>query len=652
MAFEPGISADLSTLRGLADGHGNVSADTLYSATGVSEGFLSGLERQLFEQKLGAGPWPLVQLESILAESRVKKVTQSASFVAAPPAPPGAQKASFVAAPPAPPESQEAPTLPIIEIKDKLQDSPQQPKRPSFFRCLPELVQLERLVLDALAVEDAGSVDEIEEPESEHPTMECSLSRLERATEACINAPALLRQGPCGEQEEGAARRMLPALLQDAIGMLKKTWRLAHVRGQHIQHLVEGAQLTSGQEHSNVVAQTIESPGKNTGRLGAPADVASMKKVLKEKDWELAHARQRNEQLEEERASLESRLLHMERSKQREAWSRGESERRLAELQSECSRSSEQRNDLRRRLAAAKIALGQAHEALNEARRELGSAERRREEARLSGDWRAAELESELMASKRAVEELRLQLQQQTPSVTDAASAGGHELGWQQVAASRLAEQQQQEQQQQLLEQEQPQQQPPQIASPSNAGSASTWPSRPRASTLEVVKEEDGVHGDESDPDSSCSSEDGHHIPKARFGNGKVSPRCPPWVPTVPPLALPPPPGETQQQAAATATPPRQAVVAQSASVPPPVAHVQQRISLGPSSHNSSRAGSPTPGHPNHPAVTRPMHAVQQRMCQVRAGGSASWSPAPAPRSPKDSMTVSLEKQIGFSSPH
>jgi len=617
LAPEPGTSTHFSRLRGLADDHGIISADTLCSATDVNEGFLSGLERQRLEQQLGAGPWPLVQLESFLVEAQVLTPTQSAQF-AAPPAPPGPPS------PPGPPDLMGLDADKISMPKDKLDDPIPLPKRQSFFKCLPELVLLERLVEDALANEDTRGIDEMEEPESEHPTMECSLSRLEQAISACANSPGLIR----GEQEEFAACRMLPVLLQDAIGMLKKTWRLANVRGQHIKQLMEAARLTSGQEahasereHGTVEVQATGRLGKNTvSRLGPPADMASMKKALKEKDWELAHARQRSEHLDEERARLETRLLHMERSKQREAWSRGESERRLAELQSECSRSAEQRNDLQRRLAAARIALGRAHEASNEARRELGCAERRREEARLNGDWRAAELESELLATKQAVRELRLQLRQLNPSVAD--------------AAGEPLEQQQQEQWPQ-------QQQLTQISSPSNGGSASAWPSRPRASTLEVVKEEDDTHGEESDHDGSCSSE-------ARVGNSKDALQVQSWVPTVRPSLFTPPSGVRgelrvePQQAAATATPKRQAVVAQSVPVPLPAAPVPGRLSIGSSSHNSSRAGSPTPGSSTASSgVARPTYAGQQRMSQNRAGGSWSWSP---PRPRRDSITVVVEK--------
>lgn len=188
--------------------------------------------------------------------------------------------------------------------------------------------------------------------------------------------------------------------------MLKKTWRLARIRGQRVQQLTEDLeQLTK--------KLTAQSESIQPGVMGdeEPTKLFAAKKAVKAKDWELANIRQKLDQLERDRSHAERKLLAVERAKQREVWQRGEDQRRLAVLEAEVARAAEQRDEFRRKLLAAKTALCDAQVALDDAREALGDAERRREELRAMGNRRAAELEAQLSQSQMHVQELQRQLE-------------------------------------------------------------------------------------------------------------------------------------------------------------------------------------------------------------------------------------------------
>lgn len=281
--------------------------------------------------------------------------------------------------------------------------------------CIPELVQLGEAVEKALQAEGAadmvGSQGQLleEEPESEHPTvaeaLEASLSRMPHTVASHIVWP--IAEG-AGGPAEAAARQLLPAFSQEATGMLKKTWRLARIRGQRVQQLTEDLeQLTK-----KLTAQAASIQPGVMGGEGEQTKLFAAKKAVKAKDWELANIRQKLDQLERDRSHAERKLLAVERAKQREVWQRGADQRRLAELEAEVARAAEQREEFRRRLQAAKTGLCSAQVALDDAREALVDAEKRREELRAAGNRRAAELEAQLTQSQMRVQELQSQLEQ------------------------------------------------------------------------------------------------------------------------------------------------------------------------------------------------------------------------------------------------
>mmetsp|Transcript_66370 Transcript_66370/g.128379 ORF Transcript_66370/g.128379 Transcript_66370/m.128379 type:complete len:425 (+) Transcript_66370:74-1348(+) len=243
---------------------------------------------------------------------------------------------------------------------------------------MPELQKLQEAVDEALRAEE---IEDLDEPESELPTGE--------------------------EVLEEEAMSQQPTASQVA---LRKTWRLACLRGQQVQRLSES--LASAQESTASRAKTGSGSDTESASSGSTVTLAAARRAAKAKDWELSRAQERIEGLERAASEMEQKLLVMERAKQREAWLRGEAQRNLSALEAETARASMQRDEFRKRLLAAKQGLEEAQVALEDAREEVLNAERRREETRTHGERRAADLEAELTDSKRLVAALQHQLQE------------------------------------------------------------------------------------------------------------------------------------------------------------------------------------------------------------------------------------------------
>lgn len=225
---------------------------------------------------------------------------------------------------------------------------------------------------------DSLSLDD--EPESEEPidveaAVEAALVRLEREILQLIAAPQ--NGDDTKSLRIGDESQQLPDVVQGLIALLRKAWRLAGLRQRP--------------EAPDVLEITL-------------ARLTAARKCIKQKDWELADARRRLQQLEKERSTQEHRLRQLQTAAEREGWERAEAERRISEFKSEVDAdAANTRDELRLRLAATE-------QKFDDAQEELVVVRGRFEEACVVGVHRDAELQAELSESRCCTEALEQRL--------------------------------------------------------------------------------------------------------------------------------------------------------------------------------------------------------------------------------------------------
>jgi len=276
-----------------------------------------------------------------------------------------------------------------------------------------EMQNVEETIEKALCEE---AFEEGTEPESEHPSstdaMDARLAQLQDAVRLQIVAPLLKAFGDA--RELAGTRLMIPAFSYDILTILAKTWHLARVRGLHVQRL-----------ESNMARLQAETQKAMEARLKEEANMASaakVKKVLKEKSWELSRAQARIEQLESDRLSTEQQLLQLERAKQREASCREEAERRLSSLQADNRRQLSEIKELSR----AQARIEQLESDRSDSEQQLLQLERAKQQeasCREEGERRLRSLQAD---NRRRLSEIKDALVQVKEALTDARDGRQH----------------------------------------------------------------------------------------------------------------------------------------------------------------------------------------------------------------------------------
>lgn len=309
------------------------------------------------------------------------------------------------------------------------------------------------IAADADAPERVHPLDaEADEPESIHPheaeDAEAHLCQLQSYIIDRIVAP--LCESSASTCEEDPALRELPSVVQELTGLLQKTWRLAHLRGQ--QGLQLRRSLVAAKADARIQAE--RAARAEADRAAAEADaheqvettaakLEALRETLRKRQAEVAEARHRADQLEHSSAA------QAERIRQLEARARGEAERRAADAEHSITAaaagqggggSAEQQQDesaaalaeevdlhrqqgqeLRQRLSAVELELGAARE-------ELSAAELRSRELRAQSERRVVELETQVAESQQLAKEaehlFKAQLQAAHTASTPGSSAG------------------------------------------------------------------------------------------------------------------------------------------------------------------------------------------------------------------------------------
>jgi len=163
-------------------------------------------------------------------------------------------------------------------------------------------------------------------------------------------------------------------------------------------------------------ATSPEDSGAVLSLANLQAKLTATRKSLKDREWTLAEARNRQQQLEDERARQDCRIRSLERALETSACSRSEAEQRhLTECLSADADAVEQRGELRRRLSSAEVER-------DKALAELVAAEQRSEESRKLSQRREEELQAQLAEAAREADELR-QCLLETEEVEDTSSS-------------------------------------------------------------------------------------------------------------------------------------------------------------------------------------------------------------------------------------
>lgn len=247
---------------------------------------------------------------------------------------------------------------------------------------IPEAEQFENALNNALRVEDSRDADAGGEPECEHPgEAEVSgvcLQSLHKSVTRHVVMP--LMNGEPASPEAQQALKQFPGVIEELMTLLQKTSRLAYVRG-HKKHELTSRLSTAETSLTHLQRSEVErlsaASVDDDGQEGsAMTRLTAARKTLKQKDWELAEARRKIQQVEEERVRQEKRLRALELALESANMARQEAERRCAEGGDEAS--ALQRSELRRRIL-------ETERALDEARLELDVAERRADGARGAG---------------------------------------------------------------------------------------------------------------------------------------------------------------------------------------------------------------------------------------------------------------------------
>eukprot|EP00927_Polykrikos_kofoidii_P059747 TRINITY_DN54883_c0_g1_i1.p1 TRINITY_DN54883_c0_g1~~TRINITY_DN54883_c0_g1_i1.p1 ORF type:complete len:683 (+),score=180.68 TRINITY_DN54883_c0_g1_i1:124-2049(+) len=397
------IEAARNAVRNLSDGDGLITEDALRDIGGFEVAVSATLEREL-----GPGPWPQEKVQDL-----VEALAAAES------------------------ETLAAKAGDVVGLEDDQAESRLQ--KPNL-----DLAQLELAVDAALRSESLEAETEIrggagdrEEPESEEPSVadavevalaswEREAARQQREDDDVGSDDVVGQEIDVGDERSSRQSRPREAAAT-LIGLLRKTWRLAHLRGDEAKQLRQRQQLQDEEmRRLRLVEANQDSMETTTARLTAA------RKSLKERDWELASARNRLQDLEIESSEREHRFRQLETAAGREALKRLESERRVEEVRLEAdSEAAQQRTELRRQLAATQLALEEAQE-------ELAASEKRWQESRQRSERHTSQLELELAESRRREEELRRRLASSEVISAHKADAGsGHQQ--QIIAASANA---------------------------------------------------------------------------------------------------------------------------------------------------------------------------------------------------------------------
>eukprot|EP00928_Gymnodinium_smaydae_P027730 TRINITY_DN21348_c0_g1_i2.p1 TRINITY_DN21348_c0_g1~~TRINITY_DN21348_c0_g1_i2.p1 ORF type:complete len:525 (-),score=115.10 TRINITY_DN21348_c0_g1_i2:102-1676(-) len=267
------------------------------------------------------------------------------------------------------------------------------------------------LAVDAALRQEDGSIAVCtveDEPESEEPTeaeaAEVALASLEGDALRQLVEPILKARGAWPAGAETATRRLL-GLTRLLMTLLSRTWRLARLRERRRDEV---------QEAPDVLEATL-------------ARLTTARKSLKERDWELADARNRLRRLEQDKAHQDQLSRKLQTTAEREALARTEAERRASEAALEARNEADahaavQHNDLVRRLDTVERELEHTR-----------NLQRQSDELRLEGERRTMELERQLAESEERAKSLEKRLEQErrthaTPTPAQAAAPSASTL--------------------------------------------------------------------------------------------------------------------------------------------------------------------------------------------------------------------------------
>mmetsp|Transcript_78579 Transcript_78579/g.199980 ORF Transcript_78579/g.199980 Transcript_78579/m.199980 type:complete len:504 (-) Transcript_78579:91-1602(-) len=198
-----------------------------------------------------------------------------------------------------------------------------------------ELQKLWAAVDSALLAEGMAVADE---PESELPSRG---EALDIGLDEVQDAVAQLLQRSEDQLAEDPALKKVPALLNELIALLQRTARLAQVRGQRAQRLeadlararaatrAEAPRRDSfetrrdsfapaprrdavGRESGSENGLSVRAEGTQDLLDGAASRLTQASKTIKDKEWELVQARQKVDQLEQDRTRQDHRIRELE----------------------------------------------------------------------------------------------------------------------------------------------------------------------------------------------------------------------------------------------------------------------------------------------------------------------------------------------------
>jgi len=174
---------------------------------------------------------------------------------------------------------------------------------------------------------------------------------------------------------------------------------------ENLSLLSRALELGIAERRRRLLSEATDQPDTSGGSASQLASLqsklTSTRKALKDREWTLAEARQRQQQLEDERARQDCRIRSLERALERSTSSRSDAEQRhLEECLSADAEAAEQRGELRRRLSSAEMERDKALE-------DLVAAEQRAEESRQLSERREEELQAQLAEAIRENNELR-----------------------------------------------------------------------------------------------------------------------------------------------------------------------------------------------------------------------------------------------------
>jgi len=290
-----------------------------------------------------------------------------------------------------------------------------------------ELQQFAHAIDAALRAEEVSS----EEPESEEAGGHNSALLTDEATvdesaiaEACLKR---LRGGlvssaaleplleASGMASPPPALKQLPSTLEELVGLLGKSWQLAHTRGERrreISRRLAASQVeaeaqrerASRAEAARATAEADAGHGEKAHEMleGTLARLTAARKTVKEREWELRTAKTKLETLEEDNVRQNARVRALETALERSTSTRIEASSQAATT-----------------LASTEASLANAEASREELQRRLSVAEVAADEARAFCDRRVEDVESRLAESHSTVEDLQRRLQE----LEEAASA-------------------------------------------------------------------------------------------------------------------------------------------------------------------------------------------------------------------------------------